>query len=136
MAEHTLRAHTQSWGTKGSDKVSEDLGVVKSDGSNKNEVTVEVPVEQHDINAMYAAELKVLATKAPKEVKTIADDQKQEDYYKNFRTNVGGLCLRLNGSHVRRPVSRFRYCWLGRCRTVLLPLSFCEWETSCGEHAR
>ncbi len=47
-----------------------------------------MPVEQHDINAMYAAELKTLATKAPKEVKVVAEDQKQEDYYKNFRTNV------------------------------------------------
>ena len=60
--------------------------MVKSD--NKDEVTVDVPVEQHDINAMYASELKVLATKAPKEIKVVAEDQKQEDYYKNFRTNV------------------------------------------------
>jgi chitin synthase len=49
---------------------------------------VDVPIEQHDINAIYAAELKVLGTKAPKEIKVIAEDQKQEDYYKNFRTNV------------------------------------------------
>ena len=83
------RADGQSWGTKGSDKVSEDLGVVKSD--NKDEVTVEVPVEQHDINAMYAAELNVLATKGAKEVRVVSDDQKQEDYYKNFRTNVSSL---------------------------------------------
>jgi chitin synthase len=72
----------QSWGTKGSDKVSEDLGVVKSHSDNKNEVTVDVPVEQHDINAVYATELKVLATKAPKEVTVVNEDQKQEDYYK------------------------------------------------------
>ena len=45
-------------------------------------MTVDVPVEQHDINAMYAAELKTLAGKAPKEVKVISDDQRQEDYYK------------------------------------------------------
>ena len=63
--------------------------MVKSD--NKDEVTVEVPVEQHDINAMYAAELKVLATKGAKEVRVVSDDQKQEDYYKNFRTNVSSL---------------------------------------------
>lgn len=62
--------------------------MVKSDG--KNEVTVDVPVEQHDINAVYASELKILATKAPKEVATVNEDQKQEDYYKNFRTNVSG----------------------------------------------
>ncbi|WVR05534.1 hypothetical protein IAU60_002552 [Kwoniella sp. DSM 27419] len=78
--------HDVSWGTKGSDKVSEDLGVVKSDS--KDEVTVDVPLEQQDINAVYAAELRVLASKAPKEVHVVSDDQKQEDYYKNFRTNV------------------------------------------------
>lgn len=63
--------------------------MVKSEGGNKDEVVVDVPIEQHDINAVYAAELKVLGTKAPKEVHVVADDQKQEDYYKNFRTNVG-----------------------------------------------
>lgn len=80
--------HDVSWGTKGSDKVNEDLGVVKSHADNKNEVTVAVPVEQKDINAVYAAELQVLTTKPPKEEKSISADQKQEDYYKNFRTNV------------------------------------------------
>ncbi|KAK8865591.1 hypothetical protein IAR55_000735 [Kwoniella newhampshirensis] len=80
--------HDVSWGTKGSDKVHDDLGVVKSSGDNKNEVDVDVPIEQQDINAMYAAELRTLASKAPKEVTVVSDDQKQEDYYKNFRTNV------------------------------------------------
>lgn len=64
---------------------------MKSD--NKDEVTVDVPVEQHDINAVYASELKTLATKAPKEVHVVAEDQKQEDYYKNFRTNVCRITL-------------------------------------------
>ncbi|WWD18233.1 hypothetical protein CI109_102683 [Kwoniella shandongensis] len=80
--------HDVSWGTKGSDKVHDDLGVVKSSADNKNEVDVDVPIEQQDINAMYAAELRTLATKAPKEVVHVSDDQKQEDYYKNFRTNT------------------------------------------------
>ncbi|KIS01741.1 chitin synthase [Cryptococcus deuterogattii 2001/935-1] len=80
--------HDVSWGTKGSDKVSDDLGVVKSSGDNKDEVTVDLPIEQKDINAVYAAELQILGTKAPKEVRVISDDQKQEDYYKNVRTNV------------------------------------------------
>lgn len=56
--------------------------MVKSHSDNKNEVTVDVPVEQHDINAVYASELKILAGKPPKEVKIVSDDQKQEDYYK------------------------------------------------------
>ncbi len=58
------------------------MGVVKSHSDNKDEVTVDVPVEQHDINEVYAAELKTLAGKAPKEVKVVSEDQKQEDYYK------------------------------------------------------
>jgi len=94
VADCILADH-QSWGTKGSDKVSEDLGVVKSEGSNKDEVVVDVPIEQHDINAVYAGELKVLGTKAPKEVKVVAEDQKQEDYYKNFRTNASIASLSL-----------------------------------------
>jgi len=77
---------SQSWGTKGSDKASEDLGVVKSDG--KNDVTVEVLTEAKDINDVYEAELRVLATKAPPEDPTPNVEQQQEDYYKNFRTNV------------------------------------------------
>jgi chitin synthase len=71
-----------SWGTKGADKVNQDLGVVKSSGDNVNEVTVDVPQEQQDINAVYQAELRTLASKPPKEIKVISDDQKQEDYYK------------------------------------------------------
>lgn len=70
----------QSWGTKGSDKVSEDLGVVKSD--DKNEVTVMVPTEQKDLNALYENEMKIINTKPPKEESRVAPEQKQEDYYK------------------------------------------------------
>jgi len=76
----------QSWGTKGSDKVSEDLGVVKSHSDNKNEVTVDLPLEQQDINAVYRAELQTLAEKPAKEVTVVSGDQKQEDYYKVRRS--------------------------------------------------
>nr|KIR48602.1 chitin synthase [Cryptococcus bacillisporus CA1280] len=92
--------HDVSWGTKGSDKVSDDLGVVKSSGDNKDEVTVDLPIEQKDINAVYAAELQILGTKAPKEVGVISDDQKQEDYYKNVRTNVLLAWTMTNGALV------------------------------------
>jgi chitin synthase len=64
-------------------------------------VTVDLPVLQQDINAIYSAELQTLQQKAPKEVTNISADQKQEDYYKNFRTNVSSL--------------------LGRERAVLIP---------------
>lgn len=49
---------------------------------------MDIPLDSHDINDVYASELKVLASKAPKEVHHVSDDTKQEDYYKNFRTNV------------------------------------------------
>jgi chitin synthase len=71
---------SQSWGTKGSDKASEDLGVVKSD--DKNEVTVMVPTEQKDLNALYENEMSIINSKPPKEEAKIAPEQKQEDYYK------------------------------------------------------
>ncbi|BEJ13237.1 hypothetical protein CspHIS471_0304110 [Cutaneotrichosporon sp. HIS471] len=80
--------HDVSWGTKGSDKASEDLGVVKSSGDS-GEVTVDVFSEQKDLNAIYEAELAVLRTPVPKQVKKQgSEQQRQEDYYKNFRTNV------------------------------------------------
>lgn len=92
--------HDVSWGTKGSDKVSDDLGAVKSSADNKDEVTVDLPIEQKDINAVYAAELQILGNKAPKEVRVVSDDQKQEDYYKNVRTNVLLVWTMTNGALV------------------------------------
>jgi len=79
--------HDVSWGTKGDNKVNVDLGVVavKKDS---NEVEVAVPTEQKDINAAYDDALAVLSTKAPPENKKVDDKTAQEDYYKQFRTNV------------------------------------------------
>lgn len=53
--------HDVSWGTKGDNKVSTDLGVVavKKDS---NEVEVAVPTEQKDINAAYEDAMAVLQT--------------------------------------------------------------------------
>ena len=74
-----------SWGTKGDNKISTDLGVVKV-GPNKNEVEVAVPTEETDINAAYEDAIHMLSTKPPKvESKPDAATQ-QEDYYRSFRT--------------------------------------------------
>ncbi|KAF9269343.1 glycosyltransferase family 2 protein [Marasmius fiardii PR-910] len=78
--------HDVSWGTKGDNKVSTDLGVVKVSSGNKNEVEVVIPTENKDINAGYEDALHVLRTKPPKEEKKKERDQ--EDYYRSFRTNV------------------------------------------------
>lgn len=80
--------HDVSWGTKGDNKVVQDLGTVKPAGPNKNEVEVVVPTEQKDINAAYEDALHVLSEKAPKVEQKRDAATKQEDYYRNFRTNV------------------------------------------------
>ncbi len=74
-----------SWGTKGDNKVSTDLGVVKT-SEGENAVEVAVPTAETDINAAYEDAIHVLSTKPPKEVKKEDVATKQEDYYRNFRT--------------------------------------------------
>ncbi|KAF4580736.1 Chitin synthase, class 1 [Pleurotus pulmonarius] len=51
--------HDVSWGTKGDNKVSTDLGVVTT-GKNKNEVEVNVPTAETDINAAYEDAIQLL----------------------------------------------------------------------------
>jgi len=80
--------HDVSWGTKGDNKVvNTDLGVVKTSG-NKNEVEVNVPTAEHDINAAYEDAIHVLQSKPPKVDSTPDAATVQEDYYRQFRTNV------------------------------------------------
>lgn len=55
--------HDISWGTKGSDKVSTDLGVVNA-GGNANQVDVAIPTESKDINDAYDDACHVLTVKA------------------------------------------------------------------------
>ncbi|TDL18313.1 glycosyltransferase family 2 protein [Rickenella mellea] len=79
--------HDVSWGTKGDNKISVDLGVVKT-GPNANEVEVSVPTDAKDIDAAYEDAIHVLQTKPPKEDKKVDITTQQEDYYRQFRTNV------------------------------------------------
>jgi len=79
--------HDVSWGTKGDNKVSTDLGVVKA-SKGDNAVEVAVPTTETDINAAYEDAIHVLSTKPPKEEKKIDQATAQEDFYRNFRTNV------------------------------------------------
>lgn len=62
-----------------------DLGSVKTSGpENKQEVEVEVT----DKDAAYEDALQNLRTKPPKVDSTPDASTMQEDYYRNFRTNV------------------------------------------------
>jgi len=80
--------HDVSWGTKGDNKVSTDLGVVKTAAGKTNEVEVSVPTEDRDINAAYDDAIHVLSKKPPKDEKKVDAATQQEDYYRQFRTNV------------------------------------------------
>ncbi|OBZ71085.1 Chitin synthase 4 [Grifola frondosa] len=82
--------HDVSWGTKGDNKISTDLGVVQT-GKNKNEVEVAVPTAETDINAAYEDAIHVLSTKPPKPEEKHDPQTEQEDYYRSFRTNVSVL---------------------------------------------
>jgi chitin synthase len=77
--------HDVSWGTKGDNKVSTDLGVV-STGKNKNEVEVVVPTAETDINAAYEDAIHVLSEKPQKKEPKADPATNQEDYYRTFRT--------------------------------------------------
>ncbi|KAF8669686.1 Chitin synthase [Rhizoctonia solani] len=79
--------HDVSWGTKGDNKVSKDLGVV---ATGKDGATVEaaVPTDQKDINAAYEDAMAVLSSKPPVIDQKRDAATKQEDYYRSFRTNV------------------------------------------------
>lgn len=79
--------HDVSWGTKGDNKVSTDLGVVDT-GKNKNSAEVMIPTEQTDINAAYEDAMQLLQTKPPKVESKPDAATVQEDYYRTFRTNV------------------------------------------------
>jgi chitin synthase len=77
--------HDVSWGTKGDNKVSTDLGVVTT-GKNKNEVEVAVPTAETDIDAAYEDAIHVLSTKPPKVEAKSDPVTEKEDYYRTFRT--------------------------------------------------
>jgi chitin synthase len=78
--------HDVSWGTKGDDKMSTDLGVAKTkdDGT----LEVEIPTEARDLDAAYETALQILATKPPPQKRKRGAMEKQEDYYKGFRSSV------------------------------------------------
>ncbi|KAI8977521.1 chitin synthase 1 [Mycotypha africana] len=82
--------HDVSWGTKGDNGVSTDLGVVKGtqgkDG--EHEVEVALPTEQKDLNELYDEACLDLKAATVPEVKKRDAKTKQEDYYRSFRTKL------------------------------------------------
>lgn len=77
--------HDITWGTKGDDKAEKlPSAKVKADGK----VDVAIPTDDQDLNQQYTAELKMIDSKAPKEKREFSASEKQEDYYKGFRSAV------------------------------------------------
>lgn len=85
-----------TWGTKGDNKISTDLGVVKTDAKS-NAVEVDAPTDKADIDAAYENALTVLHTKPEPEPPRHDAEQENKDYYQSFRTRYVVLSLSLNG---------------------------------------
>ena len=77
--------HDISWGTKGDDK-PEKLPGATTKPSGK--VAVDIPTDDHDLNTVYEKELAAFATPYKPPKKQPSPDEKQEDYYKGFRSAV------------------------------------------------
>jgi len=79
--------HDVSWGTKGDNApVKTDLGVVPK--PKDNNVDIAVPTEEKDLNAAYEDAIAVLQSKPPPDEAKVDPALQQEDYYRQFRTNV------------------------------------------------
>lgn len=77
--------HDITWGTRGDDKAPKlESANLKPGGK----VDIQLPTDDGDLNAQYEMEMRMIAEKAPKEVKVITPAEKQEDYYKGFRSAV------------------------------------------------
>ncbi|KAI9817051.1 MAG: Chitin synthase, class 1 [Thelocarpon impressellum] len=77
--------HDITWGTKGDDKAEAlPTATLKPGGK----VDVNIPTDDGDLNAQYEAEMKKIAVKAEVEKKVPSPSEKQEDYYKGFRSAV------------------------------------------------
>lgn len=77
--------HDITWGTKGDDKAEKLPSATLKPGG---KVDVNIPTDDGDLNAQYEAEMKKIAIKAPPEKRDISASEKQEDYYKGFRSRV------------------------------------------------
>lgn len=93
--------HDITWGTKGDDKAEKLPSATLKPGG---KVDVNIPTDDGDLNAQYEAEMRKIVSKAPPEKRDISASEKQEDYYKGFRSSVVLLWL---------------ICNFGLCATVL-----------------
>ncbi|KAL8859054.1 MAG: hypothetical protein Q9178_004535 [Gyalolechia marmorata] len=77
--------HDITWGTKGDDKAEKLPSANLKPGG---KVDVAIPQDDGDLNAQYEHEMALISVKAPKEKRVFSESEKQEDYYKGFRSAV------------------------------------------------
>jgi chitin synthase len=85
--------HDITWGTKGDDKAEKLPSATLKPGG---KVDVNIPTDDGDLNAQYEAEMRKIVMKAPPEKREMSDAEKQEDYYKAFRSRVVMIWLICN----------------------------------------
>jgi chitin synthase len=77
-------AHDVTWGTKGDNVMSTDLGAAK--GKGKDHVELEMPSEQLDFDSGYVEALRNLRDRIEVAKPGVSEAQAQEDYYRAVRT--------------------------------------------------
>ena len=77
--------HDITWGTKGDDKAEKLPSATLKPGG---KVDVNIPTDDGDLNAQYEAEMRKIVSKAPPEKREFSASEKQEDYYRGFRSRV------------------------------------------------
>ncbi|KAI9716497.1 MAG: Chitin synthase, class 1 [Chrysothrix sp. TS-e1954] len=78
--------HDVTWGTKGDDKPEKLPTVLLPPG--KDTVAMNLPTDDHDLNSQYESELQLFSKKYAPAKKIPTASEKQEDYYKGFRSGV------------------------------------------------
>ncbi|CAD6448773.1 6fc50ec8-9704-4ed4-9025-aa8774ab1eb1 [Sclerotinia trifoliorum] len=86
--------HDVTWGTKGDNVMSTDLGAASGKGQT---VELEMPSEQLDIDSGYDEALRNLRDRLEVPIPPISESQQQEDYYKSVRTYMVLVWMIANG---------------------------------------
>lgn len=79
-------AHDVTWGTKGDNVASTDLGAARGNSKDSATVLLEMPSEQLDIDSCYDEALRNLRDRVEAPRPAVSDAQQQEDYYRAVRT--------------------------------------------------
>ncbi|ORX59812.1 chitin synthase 1 [Hesseltinella vesiculosa] len=86
--------HDVSWGTKGDNVIDQDLGVVTKVSEKKEEVLVELPTDQQDIDYDYGFVQRQLQNKVPPPKEP--EPKNMEDNFRSFRTHLVLVWLACN----------------------------------------